>query len=342
MGSENTPRRILIIDDDADYRKLLQNWLRGLFPAADIIEHDPLNQGLPGLDFNWTDVDVLLLDYDLRLPDATGLDILHVNQDNPNFPTTMMLTSAGSEDVAVRAMKYGVADYLRKEQVNKEMLKSAVENVFAQHNRKRQRLSLLDEMREVARQESAKLMDDYKNKFSTMRALEEKVLQQERQKMAQELERSNQQLANLEEKQKQAEVSRQDLHDEIENLKHKQDTAVDKPTLNVRMEKTQDRYNRVSAEAKRLQTNLEQAIAKVDKNQWKLELSKTLESDLAKEVADFKTETERKAQKEAQAGITLLQRAHSQQSVVQQKKVDAKQQNEQLLNDIASQLDKEK
>ena len=342
MGSENTPRRILIIDDDADYRKLLLTWLRGLFPVADIIEYDPVNQGLPGQDFNWAAIDVLLLDYDLRLPNATGLDILNVNQDNPNFPTTMMLTSAGSEDVAVRAMKYGVADYLRKEQVNKEMLKSAVENVFAQHNRKRQRLSLLDEMREVARQESAKLMDDYKQKFSTLRALEEKRLQQERQKMALELEQSKLHLAKIEEEQKHAESSRQTLLDEIEKLKHKQDTAVDKPTLNVRLEKTQDRYNRVSAETKRLQTNLEHAVANVDKNHWKLELSKTLENELAKEVADFKEESERKTHVNAEAGITLLRRAHSQQVVTQQKKADAKQQNDQLLKDIASQLDKEK
>ncbi|MBF8268395.1 MAG: Response regulatory protein [Gammaproteobacteria bacterium] len=342
MGSENTPRRILIIDDDADYRKLLHTWLLSLFPVTDIVEYDPLNQGLPAPDFNWTAIDVLLLDYDLRLPDATGLDLLHLNQDNQLFPATMMLTSAGSEGVAVRAMKYGVTDYLPKDQVNKEILKTAVENAFAQHNLKRQRLSLLDEMREVARQESTKLMDDYKDKLSTMRALEEKRLQQERQKIARELEHSKQHLAKLEDEQKQAEHSRQALLDEIDKLKQKQAAAMDKPKLNERLEKTEVRYGRISAESKRLQTNLKQAVDKVDKNQWQLELSKTMEIELAKEVADFKVETERKAWMEAQGGITLLRRAHAQQSDAKQKKAEVKQQNEQLLNDIASQLHKEK
>ena len=342
MGSENTPRRILIIDDDADYRKLLQTWLRGSFPVADIIERDPLNQGLPGQDFNWADIDVLLLDYDLRVPNATGLDLLHANKDNQFFPVTMMLTSAGSEDIAVRAMKYGVADYLRKEHVNKEILKSAIENAFALHNQKHQRLSLLDEMREVARQESAKLMDDYKNKFSTLRALEEKRLQQERHKMERELEHGKIQLAKLEEEQKIAESSRQSLQVEIERLKEQHSITTAKPKLNERLGDAQSRYSNVSAETRRLQDNLEKAVAKVDKNQWQVELTRTMGNELAREAANFKEETEQKSPVNAEAGITLLRRAHARQVDAQQKKAAAKQQTEDMLKDIASQLNNKK
>ena len=342
MGSENTPRRILVIDDDADYRKLLLTWLRSSFPLAEIIEHDPLNQGLPGQDFNWTDIDILLLDYDLRVPNATGLDLLHTNKDNQFFPTTMMLTSAGSEDVAVRAMKYGVADYLRKEQVTKEILKSAIENAFAQHNLKRQRLSLLDEMREVARQESAKLMDDYKHKLTAMRALEEKHLQQERHKMERELENGKIQLARLEEEQKTAESSRRALQVEIEKLKEQQSIANAKPKLNERLVTAQTRYSKASAETMRLQTNLEQAVAKVDKNQWQVELTRTMENELAREAANFKEETDQKSQINTETGITLLRRSHAKQADAQHKKAAAKQQTDDLLKDIASQLNREK
>ena len=340
--SSNNPRRILIIDDDADYRKLLLTWLGGLFADADIVEYDPPSQGLPGPDFDWTVIDILLLDYNLRLDNVTGLDILEGNRDNQYFPTTLMLTSASGEDVAVRALKYGIADYLRKEQTTKEVLKSAVENAYARQQLKRQRLNLMDEMREVAREESARIIDDYKKKFSALRALEEKHLQQERQKLAREMDQNKEQLARMEEEQKHAELSRRVLQNEIQKLKEELIATADKPKQDARMETTRERYNRVSADTKRLQANIEKVIAGVDKNQWQLEQSRTLEMELAKEVENFKEEADQKKNINDPSTITLLRRTHTQQTTTRQKQAAAKKQDEQLLNDIATQLDKDK
>jgi len=343
MAGTDTLRRILIIDDDVDYRKLLLTWLGGLFPGTDIVEYDPPTQGLPGSDYDWAAIDVLLLDYNLRLDPATGLDILHAGQEVPNFPVTLMLTAAGTEEVAVRALKYGIADYLRKEHVNKDVLKTAIEQAFARHSMKRQRLGLLEEMRAVARQESEKIIDEYKQKLSALRVLEEKQLKQERQKMTREQEINKEQIARLEKEQKYAAVSRGILLEEIQNLKEEIKLIADEPKLNQHLDSAQERFDKANDETKRLQSQLEKAVASVDKNHWKLELSRTMEMELAKEAENFKVEAEQKTQGlHSEEGITLLRRAQARQTVAQQKKAATKQKDMDLLDDIANQLKNDK
>ncbi len=138
MNRKEPTRKVLIIDDDDDCRKLLLNWLASQFQDIEAVGYDPQSQGVPDKNFNWSAFDALLLDYDLRLDDVTGLDILQDNYDNLLFPPTIMLTGAGSEEVAVRALRSGVTDYLRKEQLKKEELKAAIDNAFAQQSSKRQ------------------------------------------------------------------------------------------------------------------------------------------------------------------------------------------------------------
>jgi len=136
--------KILIIDDDDDCRNLLLHMLASQFQEFEAVEYDPLSQGVPGKNFNWSDFDVLLLDYDLRLDGVTGLDILQDNYDNPLFPTTIMLTGAGNEEIKVRALQSGVADYLRKDQVKMQEFKAAIDKAFVQQSSKRRQLYTLN------------------------------------------------------------------------------------------------------------------------------------------------------------------------------------------------------
>jgi len=136
--------KILIIDDDDDCRNLLLHMLASQFQEFEAVEYDPLSQGVPGKNFNWSDFDVLLLDYDLRLDGVTGLDILQDNYDNHLFPTTIMLTGADNEEIKVRALQSGVADYLRKDQVKMQEFKVAIDKAFAQQSFKRQHLYTLN------------------------------------------------------------------------------------------------------------------------------------------------------------------------------------------------------
>ena len=150
MGTKKSLRRILIIDDDDDFRKLILSWLTSQFQDIEAVEYDPLSQGVPDKNFNWSAFDILLLDYDLRLDGVTGLDILQDCYDNLLFPTTIMLTGAGNEETKVRALQFGVADYLRKEQLTKEEFKVAMDNAFAQQSSKEQHLYILIDAMKVA------------------------------------------------------------------------------------------------------------------------------------------------------------------------------------------------
>jgi EAL domain-containing protein (putative c-di-GMP-specific phosphodiesterase class I)/DNA-binding response OmpR family regulator len=136
-------KHILVLDDDADFRALLRNYLGKLFDRVEVQEYDPVARGVPGEDFDWSRYDVLILDYYLCISNVTGLDILQANRKNKLFPAAIMLTGAGSEEVAVRAVKAGVYDYLRKEKLDKEQLKRSILNAFEQHKDEQQRLSEL-------------------------------------------------------------------------------------------------------------------------------------------------------------------------------------------------------
>jgi len=136
-------KRILILDDDADQRKLLHAYLGKLFEGVDIVEYDPIAHGIPAKDFEWSTYDVLILDYYLSTVGATGMDILQANRKNPDFPAVIMLTGAGNEEIAVRALKAGVYDYLRKQKLNKQTLQDSITNAFTKHQAEKQRQSEL-------------------------------------------------------------------------------------------------------------------------------------------------------------------------------------------------------
>ncbi len=67
------------------------------------------------------------------------MDILHANRKNPDFPATIMLTGAGNEEVAVRALKAGVYDYLRKQSLDKQELKASILKAYSNHNQEIER-----------------------------------------------------------------------------------------------------------------------------------------------------------------------------------------------------------
>lgn len=135
--SDTSLEKILIIDDNSDYRKLIKTFISKLLPSVETIEYDPVFEGTPNDDFNWSDIDVLLLDYHLSIVGTTGLDILHKHHKKPSFPATIMLTGAGTEEVAVRALKTGIYEYQPKQSLTKDKLKQSI--IHAWEDKKYQR-----------------------------------------------------------------------------------------------------------------------------------------------------------------------------------------------------------
>ena len=117
---------VLIIEDDREYRYLLVHFLKKAFPNAAVQEYDPGREGRPGCDFDWSAFDVLILDYRLGEND-TGLDWLRFyKRDSRSFPATILLTAVGSEELAVRALRNGAHDYLRKQTLTGKKLAESV------------------------------------------------------------------------------------------------------------------------------------------------------------------------------------------------------------------------
>ena len=122
--------KILIIDDDRDFRDLARVFLKRGFPLASVSEYDPEVMGLPAPDFPWADYDVALLDYELNA-EQNGLDWLRRFSGLPGFPAVIFSTGAGSEYLAVRAMKSGADEYLNKRDMSAAHLGDLVSSVLA-------------------------------------------------------------------------------------------------------------------------------------------------------------------------------------------------------------------
>ena len=124
------PERILVIDDEEEYRKLLGRFLSKAFPQAEIHEYDPVESGRPDASFDWSRFDVLILDYRLGAKE-NGLDWLRrFKRDSASFPVTILLTAAASEELAVRALRHGAHDYLRKQKINAKILTKSIGDAF--------------------------------------------------------------------------------------------------------------------------------------------------------------------------------------------------------------------
>jgi DNA-binding NtrC family response regulator len=103
-----TERVILIVDDEQAQRTVLAGFLRKR--GFEVLQAQSVTEGLA--DVSARTVDLVLTD--LRMPGASGLDLLEgVRRINPEIPVVVM-TAFGTVASAVDAMKRGAADYLTK------------------------------------------------------------------------------------------------------------------------------------------------------------------------------------------------------------------------------------
>lgn len=131
------PYKLLLVDDDAADRAVVRRALRKSSLDIELVEAVDGRAGLATL--RTESVDCVLLDY--RLPDLDGLSFVNTlaeQQDIALLPI-LMLTGAGSEAVAVEAMKHGVVDYLIKDALTPARLERATRQALtiAGHRRER-------------------------------------------------------------------------------------------------------------------------------------------------------------------------------------------------------------
>ena len=105
-------KRILIVDDEARMRRVLELHLTGA--GYEVTKAASAEDGLQALDTSGSGADFALALTDLRLPGMDGVEFLRqVHGRFPSLPVIVM-TAFGTVETAVEAMKSGASDYLLK------------------------------------------------------------------------------------------------------------------------------------------------------------------------------------------------------------------------------------
>jgi len=129
------PIRVLFVDDDTSYMAVAQHllskyqgrkfeilWKQNGRGALEVLEKSP-------------EIDLILMDY--HLPEDNGLEVTRkIREKNIEIPI-IFLTSNRDFRLAVEAMKYGVEDYLVKDEAVDSVLPRAIVNILERVNLKK-------------------------------------------------------------------------------------------------------------------------------------------------------------------------------------------------------------
>jgi phosphoserine phosphatase RsbU/P len=130
---ENQTIPVLIVDDDPTTTALLRGLLRNLGEGLVCTPTSVATGAAARLEFQRGIHRLVLLDY--MLPDEDGLSLLAALKELPEEkrPVVIMLTGAGSEQVAVQAMKLGAKDYMAKTALSPLALRRAIAGALERH-----------------------------------------------------------------------------------------------------------------------------------------------------------------------------------------------------------------
>ncbi len=100
--------RVLVVDDDPMLRRLMHDRMR--YWGCEVEDAETGEQALDVL--SRRSYDIVLLD--LKLPGASGLDVLRTMRERGDTTEVVVLTAHGSVEAAVEAIRGGAADFLLK------------------------------------------------------------------------------------------------------------------------------------------------------------------------------------------------------------------------------------
>ena len=151
--SEHDKLRILIAEDEESFLGVLTSVLEltNRFIVYPCESGDEAVEALKKSKY-----DVIILDH--RMLGMTGLNVLQWMHEQKLDTPSIMLTGAGSENIAVEAMKFGAYDYMRKDHFDRDHFPILVHSVYERYlfkKEKEQRESRSDELaRELVSLES--------------------------------------------------------------------------------------------------------------------------------------------------------------------------------------------
>ena len=155
--------KILIIDDSKDFRALVRLYLAKALEDAEPVEYAVEDLGKPADDYQWSDYDIVLLDYNLG-GGEDGFDWLTKFKQKKDFPPTIILTAEGDEYIAVKAIKLGAADYINKVDITPkrlaDVIKEAIEFSSQSISQQKKEMSSVIDVVEKLHQKEKELLPD--------------------------------------------------------------------------------------------------------------------------------------------------------------------------------------
>ncbi len=148
-----TGERILVVDDGADMRDFVINYV--LKPNGfDYLEaHD----GLEGFELLVAENPELIL-LDLQMPRLDGIGLLRKMKEHEITTPVVLMTFYGSEDVAIEVFRLGVRDYVQKPFTDDELLES-IERALIETRLRRERESLTEQLAAANRDLQSRIRD---------------------------------------------------------------------------------------------------------------------------------------------------------------------------------------
>ncbi|HMK39309.1 MAG TPA: response regulator [Bacteroidota bacterium] len=136
MSTAPAPIRVLFVDDDTSYMAVAQHLLSKYQGTRfDILWKQSGRDALEVLGKN-PEIDLILMDY--HLPEDNGLEVTRqIREKNIDIPI-IFLTSNRDFRLAIEAMKYGVEDYLVKDEAVDSVLPRTIVNILERVRLKKQ------------------------------------------------------------------------------------------------------------------------------------------------------------------------------------------------------------
>ena len=138
--------RILVIDDSEEIRSILRDMILGPQGYQVVTAQD----GQEGIDYALKEHPDLILT-DVSMPRMDGIEVLQRLRDAQYEWPVILMTFHGSEEIAVRAFRLGVRDYIRKPFTVEEVL-TCVERALVESRLRREREALLRRLESANRQ----------------------------------------------------------------------------------------------------------------------------------------------------------------------------------------------
>ena len=146
-STNNTPRRLLVIDDEANMRHMLSTVLK---KAGYVVE--TASDGADGLNMiDGAQYDFILCD--IKMPKMGGMEFLDASREKIGSSTVIMMSAYGSIETAIEAMKMGAYDYISKP--------FKTDEVYLTLKKAEERESLKKENRQL-KEQIQKIEGDYK------------------------------------------------------------------------------------------------------------------------------------------------------------------------------------